>query len=62
MEESIGLKRVNSKYFAVSKIYTDKVGRMYKVEKKQGFSAFTGDNPRAKARGLSPRTAGQIMV
>ena len=27
-----------------------------------GLSASTGDNPLAKARGLSPRTGGQTML
>ena len=26
------------------------------------LSAYTGDNPLAKARGLSPRTSGQTVV
>ena len=40
-------------------IYTDK-GRIKKLY--HGLSTCTGDNPLAKARGLTPRTGGQTMV
>ena len=45
-------------YFAMGKVCTDKgsIKQLY-----HGLSACTGDNPLAKARGLSPRTGGQTM-
>ena len=48
-----------TKYFVLSKIYFDEGVVKYLYD---GFSACTGGNPLAKARGLSPRTGGQTMV
>ena len=47
------------KKFILSKVYTDEGGVKYLYP---DLSACTGDNPLAKARGLSPRTGGQTMV
>ena len=45
----------NTKYFILSKVYTDTGGV-------QRFVRLYGDNPLAKARGLSPGTAGQTVL
>ena len=47
------------KYFLMSKVHTDESFIEYF---NHGLSAYTGDNPLAKACGLSPRTGGQIVV
>ena len=49
-----------TKYFILSKVYTDE-GGIKQLYLHHGYSACTGDNPRAlltKARGLSHRTGG----
>ena len=45
--------------FILIKVYTDENGMKYLYH---GLSTCTGDNPLAKARGLSPRTGGQTVV
>ena len=49
----------STKYVVLSKVYTNEGGVKLL---NRGLSACTGDNPLAKARGLSPRTGGQNMV
>ena len=53
------IARFSTKYFILSKVYTDESGIKYLY---CSLSACTGDNPLAKARGLSPRKSGQTMV
>ena len=50
---------LSTKYFILSKFYTDEGGMIYLYH---GLSACTEDNPHSTARGLSPRTGGQTVV
>ena len=55
------IANLSMKYFTLSKVNTDKsdIKQLYMYH---GLSTCMGDNPLAKARGLSPRTGRQTMV
>ena len=50
---------LSTKYFILSKFYTDEGGM---INLHHGLSGCTIDNPRSTVRGLSPRTGGQTVV
>ena len=52
--------KLSTKYYILTKVYTDTEGGIKYLY--HGLSACTGNNPLAKARGLSPRTGGQTAV